>query len=149
MARRQLRHPTKKSTTGKSVEARAAKLASHAEQLAETSTDWMEVFNGVFGPGAMFSRLFPTQEERLAFASTPQRQRVFDLLHRLRERYGDRQAVDEGSTTASGSFRLRLPSALHAALVAEAKQQGVSLNQLCLAKLAVQLTEAVRSRAAS
>lgn len=149
MARRRLRHPTKKSATGKSIEARAAKLAAQVERLAETSTDWMEVFNGVFGPGAMFSRLFPTQEERLAFTSTPQRQRIFGLLHQLREQYGDRKAEDEGVTTASGSFLLRLPSALHAALVAEAKQQGVSLNQLCLAKLAVQLTEAVRSRAAS
>jgi HicB-like protein involved in pilus formation len=37
---------------------------------------------------------------------------------------------------ASGKFVLRLPMALHVQLTAEAKRQGVSLNQLCLALLA-------------
>lgn len=149
MARPQAQARKKTSPNDKTVAFRANKLLAHAERLAAATTDWMEVSNGVFGTGGLFSRLFPTQDERLAFASTPQRQKVFDLLHQLRERYGDRRAEDEGATTASGSFRLRLPSALHAALVTEAKQQGVSLNQLCLAKLAVQLNEAVRPRAAS
>lgn len=148
MARQPAHARKKKSSNDKTIASRAAKLLAHAEHLAAATTDWMEVSNGVFGTNALFSRLFPTQEERLAFASTPQRQQIFHLLHQLRERYGDRRADDDEATTASGSFRLRLPSALHAALVAEAKQQGVSLNQLCLAKLAVQLTEAVRSRAA-
>ena len=47
------------------------------------------------------------------------------------------------ASSASGAISLRLPQALHAALMNEAEQEGVSLNQLCLAKLAVQLREAV------
>jgi HicB family len=37
---------------------------------------------------------------------------------------------------ASGQFRLRLPAALHEALVREAESQGVSLNTLAVALLA-------------
>jgi predicted HicB family RNase H-like nuclease len=139
---------TKKSRSTPSIETRAQQLLEQARLLSGATTDWMEVFNGVFGTGAWFSRLFPTEPERLAFSATPQRKEVFELLHQLRQKSGDREApMAEEDVPASGSFRLRLPSALHAALVAEAKQQGVSLNQLCLTKLAVQLNEAVRQRA--
>lgn len=130
-------------------QARCDAALLHAEAMAQTTADWMEVFNSVFGPGAIFSTLFPSPADRLAFASTAQRTRLFDLLHRLRGKNGDRSAKSESDhAIASGSFRLRLPSALHEALVAEAKVQGVSLNQLCLAKLAVQLHDAVRPRVA-
>lgn len=138
----------RKNRSQPSVAARAEQLLQHARSLASATTDWMEVFNGVFGTGALFSRLFATEQDRLAFSATPQRKEIFDLMHALRERGGDRTTpAAEGEPPPSGSFRLRLPSALHAALVAEAKQQGVSLNQLCLTKLALQLNEAVRQRA--
>jgi predicted HicB family RNase H-like nuclease len=38
---------------------------------------------------------------------------------------------------------VRIPKSLHAALLAEAEAEGISLNQLCLTKLAVQLRAAV------
>lgn len=44
----------------------------------------------------------------------------------------------------SGRILLRLPHSLHAALAAEAKREGVSLNQLMLAKLATSLARTVR-----
>ena len=57
------------------------------------------------------------------------------------------QADEEGEPAtppnAKGRFVLRLPKSLHAALTAEAKAEGVSLNQLCVASLATQLGEAV------
>jgi len=46
---------------------------------------------------------------------------------------------------SSGKFVVRLPRSLHAALIAEAEREGVSLNQLCVAKLAVQLQTEVSS----
>ena len=39
-------------------------------------------------------------------------------------------------TSASGKFTLRLPKTLHSRLTIEAKQEGVSLNQYALYKLA-------------
>jgi predicted HicB family RNase H-like nuclease len=41
--------------------------------------------------------------------------------------------------TANGAISIRLPRSVHAALLAEAKAEGVSLNQLCLSKLVAQL----------
>jgi antitoxin HicB len=39
----------------------------------------------------------------------------------------------------SGKFNVRIPKSLHAALASEADSEGVSLNQLVLAKLAMHL----------
>ena len=57
-------------------------------------------------------------------------------------RPGDRRfAEGEEKRTRTGSFCLgvRLPRSVHAALLAEAKVEGVSLNQPCLSKLVAQL----------
>ena len=43
----------------------------------------------------------------------------------------------------SGEFRVRIPPALHRALVLQAAEQGVSLNRLASAKLASQLALAI------
>ena len=45
----------------------------------------------------------------------------------------------------SGCFIVRLPQSLHAALEREAEQEGVSLNQLVVVKLAVQLSNLVQT----
>jgi predicted HicB family RNase H-like nuclease len=44
----------------------------------------------------------------------------------------------------SGKFVVRVPKFLHAALAAEAEREGVSLNQLVVVKLAVQLAGSVK-----
>ena len=43
------------------------------------------------------------------------------------------------SDPPSGKFVIRMPVAMHAALRHEAIREKVSLNQLCMVKLAVQL----------
>ena len=43
------------------------------------------------------------------------------------------------TASANGAISVRLPRSVHAALLAEAKAEGVSLNQLCLSKLVAQL----------
>ena len=51
--------------------------------------------------------------------------------------------IDGAQPTKSGRFVVRLPKTLHAALEREAIAEGTSLNQLVLAKLAVQLSTLV------
>lgn len=121
------------------VEARAADLLAHARKVARTTTDWMEVFNAVFAPGGAFGRLFPSEQERLEFMQTTAHQEIYDLVWKLQDQYGDR-AADERQA-ASGSVVVQMPRALHAALKDEAEEQGVSLNVLCVAKLAMKLGE--------
>jgi predicted HicB family RNase H-like nuclease len=43
----------------------------------------------------------------------------------------------------SGRFVVRLPQSLHLALEQEAQREGISLNQLVVAKLAAQLSDTV------
>jgi predicted HicB family RNase H-like nuclease len=42
-------------------------------------------------------------------------------------------------SSANRAISVRLPSSVHAALLAETKAEGVGLNQLCVAKLVAQL----------
>lgn len=103
----------------------------------------MQVLNAIYAPGAMYGKLFPTKAERIQFAQTTEHKELYELLWKLRAQHGDRVAGDDDQATrgSSGSFVVRLPRALHAALVAEAEEQGVSLNLLCVTKLAMKLSE--------
>jgi predicted HicB family RNase H-like nuclease len=133
----------------RSVAAKSAELLSHAKHVAETTTDWMEVFNAIYAPGAIYSLLFSNKQERIAFAQTTEHTQLYELFWKLRDQRGDPTAEEnaEVSKGSSGSFLIRMPRALHAALVAEAEQQGVSLNLLCVSKLAMRLGETSTSKA--
>jgi predicted HicB family RNase H-like nuclease len=43
------------------------------------------------------------------------------------------------TASANGATSVRLPRSVHADLLAEAKAEGVGLNQLCLSKLVAQV----------
>src|SRR5262249_36580690 len=59
----------------------------------------------------------------------------------------ERTGLVEGATPKkSGKFIVRLPRTLHAALEAEADEEGVSLNQLVVTKLAVQMSNLANSQ---
>ncbi len=52
----------------------------------------------------------------------------------------DRTGLVDGTTPQkSGKFVVRLPKSLHATLDREARDEGVSLNQLVVTKLAFQM----------
>jgi hypothetical protein len=75
--------------------------------------------------------------EQTAFARTAQCKRAFALLDRLPapavKDFGELPA------TANGAINVHLPRSVHAALLAGARAEGVSLNQLRLSKLMAQL----------
>ena len=68
---------------------------------------------------------------------------IQELLHGLIERDG----LVEGATPAkSGKFVVRVPKSLHAALWREARDEGVSLNQLVVSKLSTPLEKSMALR---
>ena len=79
-------------------------------------------------------RLFPTKADREAFGQTKESQQIDDLIDSLPD-----PPVQSERKEYSGKFNVRIPKSLHAALAGEAEAEGVSLNQLVLAKLAVRL----------
>ncbi|HEV3260912.1 MAG TPA: toxin-antitoxin system HicB family antitoxin [Gemmataceae bacterium] len=117
--------------------AKARRLLEFAEQRAEQAADWVELHNALFGLGGKATELLTTESERTAFAQTQECKRIFALLDGLPQ-----PGVKDFGTllaTANGAISVRLPRSVHAALLAEARAEGVSLNQLCLSKLVAQL----------
>ncbi len=119
---------------------KAAELLKTAEGLARTAGSWADLSNALFDPveGAV-SRAFETRAEREAFAESDEYRKIRELVDQARDRFG---LVAGATPKKSGRFVVRLPRSLHAALEREAADEGVSLNQLVVAKLAVQLKEA-------
>jgi hypothetical protein len=120
----------------------AAKLLANAEERACQVETWADLSNFLFDPEeGLIAKAFPTRAEREGFAKTPEYKAIRKLIADARGKFG----LVGGATPKhkSGRFVVRLPQSLHAALEDEAKREGVSLNQLVVAKLAVQLHAAV------
>ena len=119
----------------RSIESRARALLELARKLADASgLTWVEANNSIYGRGGPFLRLFPSAKDRAAFAKTTESREIDRLIDSLPE-----PPVGPQRHEYSGKFNVRLPKSLHAALASEAEAEGVSLNQLVVAKLALHL----------
>ena len=119
----------------RSIKSRAQELLTLGRKLAETpGLTWVEANNAVYGPGGPFARLFPSAKERAAFARTEESRRIDELIDTLPD-----PPLGPQRREYSGKFNVRVPKSLHAALASEAEAEGVSLNQLVVAKLAMHL----------
>lgn len=116
--------------------ARFREALEFTQDRAKQCETWIELSNAVFGIGGKFSELFRTQSERVQFARSDEYAKIQELIGSLP---GPGGSVDDEVASANGTMIVRGPKSLHAALIAEAKAEGVSLNQLCIAKLSVQL----------
>lgn len=120
---------------------KARAFVEFARQVAEEEAIWADWHNRVFGAGGQFAEIFPTESEREQFFLSAYYVQIEKLSERLREGMSIKDYTIP-VTTASGKFVVRIPQSLHEALVVEAKNEGVSLNQLVSAKLAVSLRAA-------
>jgi predicted HicB family RNase H-like nuclease len=123
----------------RSVKSRAQELLEFARSLQDSGLTWVEANNSIYGPGGRFVTLFPTKTDRMAFARTAASRKLDELIDHLPE-----PDVRSSREEYSGKFVVRVPKSLHAALAAEAEIEGVSLNQLVVVKLAVQLAGSVK-----
>lgn len=113
---------------------KARQALEFVQKVAEGTDDWVTLHNSFWGIGGKASELFPARADRTAFAKTPEFQEISDIKLAMMKN-GRRPAAAD----VSGKFLLRLPVPIHAALIAEAEAEDISLNQLCLSKLAMQL----------
>lgn len=86
------------------------------------------------------ARAFPTRAEREAFAQTAEYRKIRELIDQARDRFG---LVAGATPKRSGRMVLQVPLALQGALEREARAEGVSVDQLVIAKLAAQLSDLV------
>lgn len=122
----------------------AEEALAFARAAAAKAESWIELHNAVFGMGGKISELFPDQASRTRFVRTDEYQAITKLVDDLMGG-DDETPMAELLARANGKLLVRVPRAVHAALLAEAEAEDVSLNQLCASKLAVQLRAAVRS----
>jgi hypothetical protein len=117
---------------------KAAELLRQAQEQAKTAPTWADLSNALFDPlEGLIAKAFPTRAEREAFVQTQEYKQIRALIDLAREQTG---LVAGATPKKSGRFVVRLPVSLHAALEREAAVEGVSLNQLVVAKLAAQLS---------
>jgi HicB family len=128
---------TKKLKVSPKIAAKARQVLEFAEQRAAREADWIELSNALFGVGGKATELFTTESERTAFCRTKEYKRILAIMDDL-PRPHVKGFVDLVAS-ANGAISVRLPRSVHAVLLAEAKAEGVSLNQLCVAKLVAQL----------
>ena len=130
----------------KNINKRAQDALAYTEQLVDTGNyNWVEANNALFGPGGKITTLFPTREDRIQFSQTEEYKTISQLLEALPKPPSQSGAFSVRSPDdVNGTVLLRLPKSLHAALFAEAEAEGISLNQLCLSKLMVQLRALVQ-----
>lgn len=112
-----------------------------AKDAAASAASWADLSNALFDPvSGLITRAYPTREQRAAFLKTDEYKKIRDLVSAAMDRTG---LVEGATPTKSGKFVVRLPRSLHAALDREAREEGVSLNQLVVTKLAVQMSKLV------
>lgn len=116
----------------------AEKVLTSAKSAAASAETWADLSNVLFDPvDGLVARAFPTREQREQFVKTKEYRAIRELIDSATQRTG----LIEGATPKkSGRFVVRLPNTLHAALETEADAEGVSLNQLVVTKLAVQMS---------
>jgi hypothetical protein len=118
--------------TKRRIKNRAEELLTLARKLAEApGLTWVEANNAIYGPAGSFARLFPGAKDRAAFSEMDESRTIDEIIDSLPE-----PPVAAQRREYSGRFNVRIPKSLHAALASEAAAEGVSLNQLVVAKLA-------------
>jgi len=126
-----------KSHMSKQITAKAQQALEFAQSKVKEVSDWLELHFALFGVDGKASELFPTEAERSAFLRSAEYKRILALMNTLP--HPKKNETRELVSSANGAISVRLPRTVHAALLAEAKAEGVSLNQLCVAKLVAQL----------
>jgi predicted HicB family RNase H-like nuclease len=107
-----------------------------ASDLFRTEPDWVTFFREVLGVDGLVRKLFPSPAELTAFEQTDEYAHIQQMLCRLRE---PGLGAEHEPTRV---ITVRLPKSLHESLRAQAHERQTSMNQLCISKLLMELSQA-------
>ncbi len=129
------------------MKTKPGELLKVAQREAANVTTWADLSNFLFDPDdGLISKAYPVGPERSKFMKSPEYKAIRQLIDDVEDRTG---LVEGAVPKKSGKFVVRLPRSLHAALEAEAEREGVSLNQLVVAKLSLPLSDLLPSQLAT
>lgn len=120
----------------KSIEKRASELIAFAQEKKSQCASWVELSNLIFGPGGPAMQLFPDREDRSKWVKSDSFAELQAIIDSLPE---GKVRETPSREDCNGKILVRLPKSIHAALLQEAELEDISLNQLILSKLCVQL----------
>ncbi len=118
-----------------------------ARKRFEEGMNHLDFHNRYFGIGSKF--MPKTREEREEYFRSGIPREIMKMRDELMRQQPDVFFPSEGIPVPggkeySGNILIRCSKSLHKALDEEADREGVSLNQLCVTKLAVLLNKAVK-----
>ncbi len=127
------------------MKTRMEEILKAARREAAASESWADLSNFLFDPEVgLVTKAFPNEKDRRRLIKSAAYRELMELVNQVRERTG---FIEGATPRKSGKFVVRLPRSLHKALEIEAAHEGVSLNQLVVAKLAMQMSELVAAKA--
>jgi predicted HicB family RNase H-like nuclease len=116
---------------------KASVILRQAVDAARSTETWADLSNALFAPfDGLVTKAYRTHAQRAAFRQSEEYKKIRELLAEKIKATG---LVAGATPRKSGKFVVRLPQSMHAALEHEAAREGISLNQLVVAKLAFQL----------
>jgi hypothetical protein len=113
-----------------SVEQAIRDIELAAQELFRVHVSWWDFYNKILGPQGMVRSRLVSEEQYAQFRRSPayaRIQRMLANLCRRRERGRRGQPIK--------IITVRVPESIHKALAGEASKLGISINQLCVAKL--------------
>ena len=102
-----------------------------ANDVYRRKPDWVTFFREVLGVDGIVRKLFPNQNDQLAFEQSAEFLEIQQMVAKLREQSKHQSESNEPTRVIT----VRLPKSLHESLRAEAHQKRTSMNQLCISKL--------------
>lgn len=122
-------------------------ILEEARKDFQSGMNWLDFSNKYFGIG---NKYVPKDDaERKEFLASSEYKEIQNMKAKLEESQPDvTEPIKpvELEKTYSGAISLRVPKSLHKFLVEEADREGVSLNQLILAKISASLYDQLRDR---
>lgn len=130
-------------TEDKSGYGKFAWILAEAQAEFAKNPNWMDFSNKFFGNGNKY--VPKDRTERQEFLESEEYKAIREMRDQLEALQAD---VTEPEETAeyNGRISLRVPKSLHKSLVEEADREGISLNQLLLAKISARLYDQLRDR---
>ena len=117
------------------MEGEFREVVERAIEIIESCTTWAEAHGKVFGVDGYLGRLFDDRTTQCRFRDSFEYRVILESLAELRAR-------DTNKSTATQPMRIltiRLPQSVHQAMAAEADSMRVSINQLGISKLLVEI----------